>query len=202
MKADPEARFLDVACCLGQEARQLAYDGVPSRQLLGTDIVSDFFDIGFEMYKDRGQFEGRFFRADMLDEHDPELEALVGTVDAVFVGAFLHLFPYQVQLKVLLHIVRLLKPNPGVRILGRQNGSREPGERARKSAADELFFQHDVESFKRQLDEVAERTGTRWNVGGEMFDWVEWRHGRDLGVCGKEYNADTIDLRFWAERVA
>lgn len=201
MKADPDARFLDIACCLGQEARQLAYDGVPTRQLLGTDIVPDFFDVGYDLFNDRERFEGRFFRADMLDEGDAELSQLKGCIDVVFIGAFLHLFPYETQLQILVRTIRLLKSKPGVKVLGRQNGSRDPGTRSRKSAKDQLFFQHDVESFEKQFEEAGRLTETRWEIGGEMLDWVEWRHGRDMGICGKEYNADTIDLRFWAERI-
>lgn len=200
MKTDPSARFLDLACCLGQEMRQLAFDGIPSSQLIGTDLKPHFFDLGYDLFRDRDSFQGRFFKSNVLDEDDTELRQLEGTIDFIWVGAFLHLFTYDVQLKVLVRMMKLLKPTAGVKILGRQVGSREPGTRQRKSSA-EMFFQHDVDSLKKQFNEAAELTGTRWEVDGELLDWEEWQHGQNLGMCGKEFNADTVDLRFWAERL-
>lgn len=45
--------------------RHLVNAGVPSGNLHGIDIVN-FWDLGFEMFNDRGRFEAKFTEADML----------------------------------------------------------------------------------------------------------------------------------------
>lgn len=200
LKSDPSALFLDLGCCVGQELRQLAFDGVPTKQLLGADIEPSFFDLGHELFNDRDSFQGQLFRADVLDEEDEELKRWNSKIDFIFVGAFLHLFPLEIQLQVLVRMMKLLKDKKGAMILGRQVGNRTPTAAVRKSRPDP-FFQHNVESLRDMWDEAGMLTGTKWSVDGKLLDWVTWQKGKNLGLCGAEFNGETVDLRFWAERI-
>lgn len=200
LKSDPSTLFLDLACCMGQELRQLAFDGVSTSQLIGADIEPSFFDLGFELFNDRTSFQGKFIRADVLDEEDCELKALDGRISFIFVGAFLHLFPREVQLRAVVRMMRLLRDQKGVMILGRQVGNFVPTATFRKSRP-EPYFQHNVESLREMWFEAADLTGTKWSVDGRLLDWESWQKGKKLGICGAEFNGETVDLRFWAERI-
>lgn len=58
--------LLDVGCCVGQVLRKLAFDGVEPARLFGTDVEPRFLDIGYDLFRDRDRFEGRFVIGDLL----------------------------------------------------------------------------------------------------------------------------------------
>lgn len=134
-------RFLDLACCLGQDIRKLVYDGVPPSIVYGTDIKREFLNMGFELFRDRDRFpdpDRQFFAADLFaaDAADPEVAAAGGSVwreqegrfTVIHAGNFLHLFDYNTQLRACSILTRLLDPNPGSMIVGGQLGSSNPRE--------------------------------------------------------------------------
>jgi hypothetical protein len=57
--------LVDIGCFIGHDLRHLVHDGAPSENLHGIDIA-DFWDLGFEMYNDRGHFNAKFTKADFL----------------------------------------------------------------------------------------------------------------------------------------
>jgi hypothetical protein len=57
--------LVDIGCFIGHDLRHLMHDGAPSENLHGIDIA-DFWDLGFEMYNDRGRFNAQFTKADFL----------------------------------------------------------------------------------------------------------------------------------------
>jgi hypothetical protein len=57
--------LVDIGCFIGHDLRHLVHDGAPSENLHGIDIA-DFWDLGFEMYNDRGRFNAHFTKADFL----------------------------------------------------------------------------------------------------------------------------------------
>ena len=142
-------------------------------------------------------------RADILDDpRKSDIGKYEGKISFVFVGAFLHLFSWEDQIVALSHIIRLLRPQSGAMVLGRQVGNINPGHYTRKSVPHRNFH-HDVRTFKELWMQVEKMTGTAWRVEAEMLDWVGWGKGRNLGLVGKEFEKpDGRDLRFWVERVA
>lgn len=76
---------------MGQDLRRLAADGVPTANMYATDIVGDFWEIGYDLFRDRDSMNAHFIKADILDA-DSALQALHGKIDVVYVGSVLHLF--------------------------------------------------------------------------------------------------------------
>lgn len=57
--------YLDVGCCLGQDLRKLMSDGAPSSQAMyGIDIEPAFFDLGYELFRDKEKMQATFLSAD------------------------------------------------------------------------------------------------------------------------------------------
>ncbi|KAI0399773.1 hypothetical protein F4802DRAFT_610610 [Xylaria palmicola] len=61
-----QTRLLDVGCCVGQVLRKLAFDGVDSARLFGTDAEPRFLELGYDLFRDRGRFKGGFVAGDIL----------------------------------------------------------------------------------------------------------------------------------------
>ena len=59
-------------------------------------------------------------------------------------------------------MIALLKPEPGVLVLGKLVGHREPGEYVHPGHGP--MYRHDEESFRRLWKEAGEETGTNWDV--------------------------------------
>jgi len=60
------------------------HDGAPGQNLYGFDVV-DFWELGFEMFRDRDRFGARFVRADVLAD-DGKLEEFEGWLDVVHIA--------------------------------------------------------------------------------------------------------------------
>ncbi|KAK0611622.1 hypothetical protein B0T14DRAFT_390477, partial [Immersiella caudata] len=159
------AVFLDAACCVGQVLRQLAYDGAPERNLKGFDLRRDFIELGYELFKDRGTFEGEFFTGDVFakgGEQGKGLEGLDGKVDIVHAAAFFHLFGWEEQVELGVRLVRFFrKGGEDQVVVGRQVGREEGGVEGGR-------YLHDGGSLQRLWDVIGERTGTRWKVESEL----------------------------------
>nr|POE63742.1 methyltransferase trt5 [Quercus suber] len=103
----PDACVLDLGCCFGTELRKLVFDGVPPQNCVGTDLRQEFFELGYELYRDRERMAGaRFFAADIFDAESAELAALDGRVDVVCAGSFFHLFDLEGQTRIAERVVR------------------------------------------------------------------------------------------------
>lgn len=57
--------LVDIGCFIGHDLRHLVNDGAPAENLYGFDIVN-FWDLGFDMFKDRGRFNAKFVQADVM----------------------------------------------------------------------------------------------------------------------------------------
>ncbi|KAL7621800.1 hypothetical protein AAE478_007299 [Parahypoxylon ruwenzoriense] len=163
-----DVAFLDVGCCVGQVLRRLAFDGVDSTRLYGTDLEPRFLDAGYDLFKDRDRFGATFVAGDMLrhdgtDDRDEELEALDGKMSIIHATSFFHLFTWENQVRAARRMVRFLNPDdPEVMIFGRQVGTTTPGERA--SVRGSKRFLHNAESWQDLWDEVGRLTGTSWRT--------------------------------------
>ncbi|KAK7909036.1 hypothetical protein PG985_014914 [Apiospora marii] len=185
------AKFLDMACCVGQVLRHLAWSGVAPSRLYGADLECPFIEAGFELFRDRDAAFGReatLVVGDALAEAegtggggDPALAVLDGQISIVHASAFFHLFTWTDQVVAAKRVVRFFRKEAsvgagadgdgdgdgkGAMIFGRQVASTSPREIV--GVRGERRFLHDGASWQRLWDEVGEATGTRWRTEVEM----------------------------------
>ena len=89
--------LLDVGCFIGHDLRRLVQDGASGENMYGVDIVNHW-DIGFEMFGDKDEFQAHFVEAD-ISSTSPHatLAGLKGCVDVVVAQQFLHLWDWDGQ---------------------------------------------------------------------------------------------------------
>ncbi|KAM3079408.1 hypothetical protein ACMFMG_005840 [Clarireedia jacksonii] len=121
-----ETKFLDLGCCFGQEIRKIVHDGAPSEKLHGCDLRSEFFDLGYDLFKDKDTLKTTFFSADIFDEENENMKKVEGDIDFVYAGSFLHLFGWDEQVKICKRLARILKKEGSV-VMGRQVGELTAG---------------------------------------------------------------------------
>ncbi|CAG8977469.1 hypothetical protein HYALB_00011818 [Hymenoscyphus albidus] len=158
--------LLDVGCCLGQELRKLVHDGATASNLYGLDTDQGFLDLGFEFFRDKETSGIHFMVSDFLEKND-EVSKSVPKMDIVHLGLFLHLFDWDKQVEACEKVIRLLKPEKRVLIIGQQMGMLEAREDIRGT---KKIFAHNVESFKRLWIEIGQKTQTEWNVKAQLDD--------------------------------
>ncbi|KAL0257749.1 hypothetical protein SLS55_006912 [Diplodia seriata] len=218
-------KLLDLGCCFGQELRKLvsnhktqhdpasshlispaqAHDGAPPSSLYGSDLRPAFLTLGHALFLDEAKLPTtpHFIAADILADPfsaSPLHRQLGGTVSVVHASAFFHLFSREDQLRAAEAVVALLKPEPGVAVVGAQIGTPTPGvaeswTKGKKSPR----FSHNVESWAALWDEVGTRTGTGWEVVEARLTKVEKAVSPELlklvGEGGVHW------LSFWVRRV-
>jgi SAM-dependent methyltransferase len=158
--------FLDVGCCFGQDIRKLLYDGVPSStNMYGIDIEPAFFQLGYDLFRDRNTLEATFLEADLIKSQHPlpSLEPILGKIDIISAQSLFHLFNLDDQKTVARHLISLTKPGNGAMIAGRQVGCRHAQEGSGLTAETRVFA-HNVESWTQLWEEVGQQTGSRWEV--------------------------------------
>ncbi|PQE25504.1 methyltransferase domain-containing protein [Rutstroemia sp. NJR-2017a BBW] len=175
-----DTKFLDLGCCVGQELRKLVQDGAPSEKLYGCDLRSEFYDVGYDLFKDKDTLKTTFLTADIFDEENEDLKKLEGDIDVVYAGSFLHLFGWDDQVKICKRLTKILKKEGSV-VMGRQVGEVTAGERPHTVDTSRTHYVHNKESFERMWKEVGESTGTKWRVECEMVDSgsANWRENKD-----------------------
>ena len=77
--------------------------------MYASDINSDLWQMGFDLFKDRDRMLATFIPADILDP-DSGLKALNGKVDIVITNQILHLFDWQGQIRAMKRIVECSRP--------------------------------------------------------------------------------------------
>jgi hypothetical protein len=161
--------------------RHQVFDGAPSTNMYGSDLRAEYFDLGYELFRDKDSFRATFLAADVFEEPSP-LTELAGRLDMVYAGSFFHLFDHAQQLAVAKRCAQLLAPRPGSLLVGRQVGNAAAGEYVVKGRArDYSRFRHDAASWRALWDRVGEETGTRWEVQADMAEWGSWK---DTVVAG------------------
>jgi len=156
--------LLDMACCFGQTIRRLAYDGAPSDNMYGSDLQPEFFELGYKLFNDRNKLRAKFLSADIFDPASA-LSSLSGKVDIVYAGSFFHLWGLEKQKQVSKIVVRLLRPEPGSLILGRQMGAENAEEGDSPTGT---MFRHNVESFKQLWKEIGDELGVSFQVDASL----------------------------------
>ncbi|KAH8668552.1 hypothetical protein BX600DRAFT_548883 [Xylariales sp. PMI_506] len=164
---DSTATFLDMGCCVGQVLRQLAFDGVDSSRLYGSDLEPRFIELGYELFRDRDSFKGTFVAGDVFNsptdaDADP-LSALDGEITFIHAGSFFHLFTWDDQVAAAKRLIRFLKQDdPDVMIFGRQVGCEYPGTKIGTRGHERYL--HNAKSWQKLWDEVGKQTKTRWQT--------------------------------------
>ncbi|KFX96738.1 hypothetical protein V490_03169 [Pseudogymnoascus sp. VKM F-3557] len=160
--------FLDLGCCFGSEIRQLTADGAPSENLYGSDLRLEFWELGYDLFRDREKLKSSFLVGDVFDSSS-ELGKLDGKVDIIHAASFFHLFTYEQQLEVGKRIVKLLRPVEGSLVLGRMVGNTEPGLLTSKDGKKTLY-RHNEESWAGLWREISELTGVKFEVKSHLVD--------------------------------
>lgn len=179
-----QERLLDLGCCMGQDLRKLAFDGVPVTSLHGADLRPDLMAVGFDLFRDRNrwsQLPDAFFELDVLDPVLPtSLSGLnirhgnrplakhtcsTGIFTVVHIAMVLHLFGRPQQVIACTNIVtKLLSSAPGSIIIGSQVGTVDPRAVASQRHVDKELFLHNEETFRQLWEEVGQKTKTEWQI--------------------------------------
>ncbi|RDW76601.1 class I SAM-dependent methyltransferase [Aspergillus mulundensis] len=170
LRNNPTAGLLDAGCCVGQEIRFLAHQGIPGHQLFGLDIEKTFIDLGYRLFQDKDRLEATFTLGDLTEDNDSEAlaQTLGGKIDIVFASSLLHLWNYAEQLKATTQLVRLLRDQVGVMVVGRQLGSLFAGEYPLTGFNDGTQYRHNLESLKGLWHDVGQATSTQWKVEARL----------------------------------
>ena len=144
------------------------YDGAPSENIYGSDIVIDLANVGYDLFRDRDTLKSEFIVSDILDDNSELVNRLTGQLDIVNTLAFFHLFDWDKQVAIAKRIVGLLRPHAGSLLVGRHIGCINPHNDPSKRV---LGYCHNEETWK-QLWEVVEReTDTKWKVNVVTESW-------------------------------
>jgi len=153
-------KFLDLACAFGHVARNLVYDGAPQENIISSDLRPEFWELGYQLFRDRERFHGEFRQADIFDPTC--LDDYNGKINILHTSAFFHLFDLERQKRVVHVLLRLLSTKPGTTIFGRQAGNTVPEFRTHPwRPSDYGLYAHNAESFKSMFEEVA---GDGWDI--------------------------------------
>ncbi|CAF0901196.1 unnamed protein product [Adineta steineri] len=150
-----DATVIDFGCCLGQDVRQLIYDGVSPNQIRGYDLDPFFINQGYELFRDGELMKEKkiFSTGDIFDD---QFLKTIEPADYVHVGSFIHLFDAETQKDVCKRLTHLSKHA----IIGRQAGAVVAGEHPRATGSGKMM-RHSPESFTHMWDEV---TNGKWYV--------------------------------------
>ncbi|PSN60748.1 hypothetical protein BS50DRAFT_197398 [Corynespora cassiicola Philippines] len=160
-------KLLDMACCFGQEVRQLVYDGAPSENIYGCDLRQEYIELGYKLFGDRDTLQAKFLTADIFDENSA-LAKLRGQFDMIYAGSFFHLFGYEGQVKVSKAVASLLCPAKGSVILGRQIGAVVPAEHDHRTNPTGTMYRHNPESLQKMWKEIGDETGVAFSVSASL----------------------------------
>jgi len=163
--------LVDVGCFVGHDLRRLVYDGAPSSNLYGIDIISHW-DVGFEMFRDQDRFEAHFIEADILSDN-AALSPLKNKVDVIAVTQVLHSWDWNGQIKAAKALTTFTKP--GSMVVGNQIGNPNAQEVVLKAVGVPMY-RHNPESFEKFWNQVGSETGTKWETQAWMrsFEQMAW----------------------------
>ena len=162
------ASVLDLGCGLGQELRQLAYNGAPTQKMYASDRSQELWDLGFELFRDHEHMCATFVQADIFDL-DSDLKHLSGQMDIIIANHFLHLFDWDQQLAAMKRIVDLSKI--GTICVGYQRGQLHAQIIPRPWGH---MFSHDLASFRRIWEKLEQDTGVHWELEADMVELTAW----------------------------
>lgn len=149
--------------------RRLMFDGAPSANMYGVDIVSHW-DVGYALYRDQGRFDAHFIQADILSSGNPALDALKGHIDIISISAVMHQWNWKDQREAAKKLVAFAKP--GALVVGYQIGNVEAKE-VTNSTLQLSVWRHDPASFAKMWNQVGAETGSRWETQARLRSWED-----------------------------
>ncbi len=185
-RAKAGATILDLGCCFGQTLRLLAADGVSTHDMYATDIRAELWNLGYDLYRDKGKMRATFVQGDIFDRNS-DLQLLNGQMDIIIACQFLHLFDWDKQVIAAKRIVELSRP--GSVLVGFQRAQVRAQELMRPWGP--MYF-HNAETFKKMWSQVEDETETKWDLSISLVDlqkdWgleaedVEWMPSGHRGI--------------------
>ena len=152
-------KFLDLACAFGHTARNLVYDGAPQESVISGDLRQEFWELGYQLFRDREKFNGVFHQGDIFDSN--YLREYNGQIDIVHMSSFFHLFELEDQQKLILRLLGLVSTKPGTIIFGRSAGNTIQRVFKHPFRTAQVLYHHSEESFRTMFEGVA---GDGWDV--------------------------------------
>ncbi|GAD97044.1 hypothetical protein SNOG_10728 [Paecilomyces variotii No. 5] len=174
------ALFLDLACCLAQEVRQVVADGAPAENVYGADLSSDLMNLGYDLFLDKDKLGVRFIQSDVLDSQSPLVAEFEGRFDVIHSSNFFHAWEWSKAIEVAKCVVKLLSNKPGSMILGSQVGVKRAKHLTFPHINRSIFCQSLV-TWKELWSVVSQDTGIQFDVQTtessfpdfEAFAWPE-----------------------------
>jgi 2-polyprenyl-3-methyl-5-hydroxy-6-metoxy-1,4-benzoquinol methylase len=160
-------KLLDMACCFGQEIRQLVADGAPAENIYGCDLREEYIALGYKLFADRDTLKANFLTANIFDATS-SLTERKGTFNVIYTGSFFHLFDYDDQVKVSKAVASLLLPEKNSLILGRQVGSTIAAEHDHRTNPTGKMFRHNIESLKEMWKKIGDDIGVSFAVDARL----------------------------------
>ena len=177
------------------------FDGVPSENLYGSDLRPEFLDLGFDLFKDRETLKSTLIAADVFATSTPLL-SLRSSLSIVYTGAFFHLFSLAEQTTIAKLVVTLLKPEPGVLVIGRQVGNVSPGlfETSGYTGEKERY-RHNPDSWREFWNRIGDETGSQWDTDAVFEQKWEGMTGAENDLMDKRREVGARRMRFVVRRV-
>jgi SAM-dependent methyltransferase len=179
----PESKILDVGSYVGHDLRALYFAGVPQSALYGLDLLP-FWNLGYELFNDRGKFTVKTVLGDILDfnPESPAAQLLDGKMDVVWSSAVIHQFPWDKQVLACKRLIQFSKGS-GALIAGCGVGSSMEdieGELDTEAITKGKYkgqgtLKHNVASMERMWNVVGEDLGIKLDVS------VNWKSFEDYG---------------------
>lgn len=156
---EPEL-LLDFGCCIGQDVRKLLLDGAPVSKIYGSDLLPEFIEIGYELFRDVSTFPRDHFiaPADAFDEtSNNALAEFDGKVSILHISAVFHLFGIEDQRKLARRCLKLLSPKKKCLVLGGQTANVNAGSYPRANG--QMRWRHNSESWAQLWEDAAREHG-------------------------------------------
>ncbi|KAI0868682.1 hypothetical protein GGS24DRAFT_481593 [Hypoxylon argillaceum] len=188
------ASLMDVGTFIGHDLRRLVYDGAPSGNLYGVDIVNHF-DLGYEFFRDRNSFRAAFIEADFLSSSQ-ELVTLRGMIDIVLVSQLLHQWDWDDQVRALETLIGFTRA--GSMIVGNQIGNHTAQSIPVPGDSSIHIWRHNTGSLGEMFQQAGKATRTKWEVeawlrSAEDMGWDDTALGfMEPNVCVIEFVANRV----------
>lgn len=128
---------------MGQDLRQLVFDGVVSDHLYDVDIVN-FWELGYELFRDKDKFKANFIETDILNPNERS-RSLAGKIDIISATHVLHQWNWETQIVAAEQLCVLSKPDSLV--VGFQIGTRD-GAMKKMEKGSKWGMKQDLESWE------------------------------------------------------
>ncbi|KXN85578.1 hypothetical protein AN958_11145 [Leucoagaricus sp. SymC.cos] len=176
LRRRPGAILLDIGCCFGNDLRKAVVDGWPVENTIASDLRSEFWECGHELFNSTPKtfpaafIAGDSFSSALIEPREPfysepaterptdlrtlkSLTPLQGHISAIHASSFFHLFDEEKQLALAKQLATLLSPEPGSVIFGNHGGRPVKGLRTEVvSSSGGHMFCHSPESWSDLWD--------------------------------------------------